>query len=195
MIESRPHQELELKAVIPDLVAVRRRLVEAGAVLIFRGRMQDRRYDRHHELDRADQVLRTRRMVPENGAAGMILGWKGPARVSEDGYKLREELEYQISGGTDPEPLLRALGFVEVFAIDRWIETWAVGGATLRLEQYPLMDPLIEVEGEPAGIETAIQISGIDRDEFRTDSLAEFVARYQKRTGRTARVSGDVARL
>lgn len=189
---ARPHQELELKAVIPDLVLLRQRLVEAGASPGFRGLMQDRRYDRDGELARSDQVLRTRRMTPRAGEATVILGWKGPGRLAPGGYKLREELEYPLAHGADPEPLLVALGYSQIFAIDRWIETWTLGGATLRLERYPSMDALLEVEGEPPAIEAAIRASGIARSEFLPDSLAEFVSRFQERTGRTGVVSGEV---
>lgn len=187
-----PHQELELKAVIPDWTSLRQRLIAAGAALLFRGVMQDRRYDRDDELSRVDQVLRTRRLVSLEGVTELILGWKGAARISPGGYKLREELEYRITNDVDPESLLLALGYTQIFAIDRWIETWSLSGATLRLERYPVMDPLLEVEGEPVGIERAIGVTGIDRSHFRTDSLSEFVARYEKRTGRAAVVCGEI---
>ena len=38
--------ELELKAVVPDLDAARRRIEVAGARQMFMGRLEDRRYDR-----------------------------------------------------------------------------------------------------------------------------------------------------
>ena len=71
-------------------------------------------------------------------------------------------------------------------AIDREVEVLELGGAALRLERYPRMDPLLEVEGEPAAIEGAIRASGIDRAAFTAESLADFVRRFESRTGTPA---------
>ena len=48
------------------------------------------------------------------------------------------------------------------------------------------MDPLVEVEGSPAAIERAIERTGIDRAAFTADSLADFVRRFEARTGEPA---------
>ena len=90
-----------------------------------------------------------------------MLAWKGPTGRSPDGYKLREEIE--LSVGADPGRLLQALGYRAVHAIDREVEIWHLDGATARLERYPRMDVLVEVEGEPAAIERAVAASGIPR--------------------------------
>jgi adenylate cyclase class IV len=185
--------ELELKAVIPDPAALRARLVAAGGRLQFRGRMSDRRYDRGGELTARDEVLRVRSYHHADGRTEAVLGWKGPARRSPDGYKLREELELPIAGGAraaPPDALLAALDYEVVYIIDRDVEVYDLDGATMRLEQYPRMDPLLEVEGEPAAIERAIRASGISRDAFTADSLAEFVRRYEARTGHAAVLAG-----
>ncbi|MDQ3135963.1 MAG: hypothetical protein M3Q93_00055 [Gemmatimonadota bacterium] len=176
--------ELELKAVIPDQIAVRDKLLAAGAVEGFRGLMADRRYDRAGELAARDEVLRVRSYHRTDGRADAILGWKGPTRRSVDGYKLREEIEVPVAAS--PHPLLIALGYDVVHAIDRDVEVFGLGGATARLERYPDMDPLLEVEGAPAAIERVIRATGIDRAAFTADSLAVFVRRYEARTGRRA---------
>ncbi|HUR94675.1 MAG TPA: hypothetical protein VMY76_08830 [Gemmatimonadales bacterium] len=180
--------ELELKAVIPDPARLRARLVEAGAAERFRGQMSDRRYDRSGELTTADQVLRVRTYHSDDGHVEIVLGWKGPTRRSPDGYKLREELELQVADS--PHGLLVALGYQVVHAIDRRVQVYDFGGATLRLEAYPTMDPLLEVEGTPSTIERAISASGIDRATFSAESLAEFVRRFEARTGRSAVLAG-----
>jgi len=56
----------------------------------------------------------------------------------------------------------------------------------LRLEWYPAMDVLLEVEGEPAAIEQAIGATGLAREAFLPESLPYFVERYEARTGRAA---------
>lgn len=176
--------EVELKAVIPDPGAVCVRLVAAGAREQFRGRMSDRRYDRGGELGARDEVLRVRTYHHADGRTEVVLGWKGPVRRSPEGYKQRAEVELPIAAGAASlQALLAALGYEVVHAIDREVEVYDLDGATVRLERYPRMDPLLEVEGDPAAIERAIRASGIDRGAFSPDPLAEFVLRFELRTG------------
>jgi adenylate cyclase class IV len=188
------HDELELKAVIPDPEALRARLLAAGAALRFGGRMSDRRYDRPGgELSLRDQVLRVRTFhrADGHGADGhatAILGWKGPVERSPEGYRRRAEIELPVGGGERgaPHALLAALGYEVVHAIDREVEVYELEGATLRIERYPRMDPLLEIEGSPAAIERAVEATGIPRAEFTADSLTEFVRRYELRSGHPA---------
>jgi adenylate cyclase class IV len=182
-------EELELKAVIPDAGALRERLLALGATRRFRGRMSDRRYDRNGELTARDEVLRVRTYHHAHGATDAVLGWKGPTRRSPQGYKQREEIELAVTSGASPHALLRALGYDVVHAMDRDVETLELEGATLRLERYPRMDPLLEVEGEPDAIERAIRATGIARAAFTADSLADFVRRFEARTGTSALVA------
>ena len=182
-----PHQELELKAVVREPEELRRRLQEAGAELGVRGRMADVRYDRASELTLRDEVLRVRSFRAENGPLTYEVAWKGPTRRSPEGYKLREEIELPAEG--DPGPLLEALGYRPVHRIEREIETWLLGAATARLERYPRMDVLVEVEGTPSGIERVVAASGIPRSQFTAESLTEFVRRFEARTGGPAELS------
>ena len=182
--------ELELKAVIPDPDALREQLRASGGHERFRARMTDRRFDRAGELVARGEVLRVRSYRYADGRSESILGWKGPVQLSPEGYKRRQELELTIapSGGLtgSPDAFLASLGYDVVHAIDRDVEVYDVGGATVRLEHYPDMDPLLEVEGAPADIERAIRATGIGRDAFTADSLADFVRRFEARTGRPA---------
>jgi adenylate cyclase class IV len=111
--------------------------------------------------------------------------------VSQGGYKLREELEYPIEGGAPADPLLLALGYTVVYRISREIAVYRLGDATVRLEQYPRMDALVEVDGTPTAIEHAITVTGIPRGQYMADSLAEFVTRFELRTGERAVVARE----
>jgi adenylate cyclase class IV len=180
------HQELELKAVVPDPGVFRERLRAAGAVPRFLGRMTDLRYDRAGELAIRDEVLRVRTYHHPDGVEA-VLAWKGPTMRSPEGYKLRDEIELPLSRPAgDPGRLLAALGYQPVHAIERQVEVYRLGDATARLETYPHMDVLLEVEGAPAAIERAIAASGIPRSEFTADPLAEFVRRFEEKSGQVA---------
>lgn len=180
-------QELELKAVVTDPAALRARLAAAGAELGFNGTMEDRRYDRAGELAARDEVLRIRTYRHEGEPDAVRISWKGPASTSPGGYKQRTELEYRLEpGGPAPEELFTALGYQPVHAIDRRVEYWRLAGADLRVEWYPRMDVLLEVEGKPDQIESAIHATGLSRDSFTAEPLAAFTARYAERGGRPA---------
>jgi predicted adenylyl cyclase CyaB len=182
-------REVELKAVIPDAAAVERALAAAGARRTGAGALHDRRYDTpDRALAARDHVLRLRTFTPDHGAAVATLDWKGPTTV-EDGYKVREE---RSTGVADPAALaavLSALGYVVTREIDRQVRTWTLADAVARVERYPQMDVLLEVEGDPHAIERVIAATGIARAAFTTDRLPAFAAAYAARTGLPAYLS------
>ncbi len=183
--------ELELKGVVPDPDRVRAALLAAGGRISFRGRLEDRRYDRTGELTARDEVLRVRTYLPLDGAPRAELGWKGPTARSPEGYKRREERELTVREGA-PAGLLEALGFEVVHAIDRYIEVFEFADGHARLEWYPRMDVLIEVEGAPAGIERVIAATGLPRGSFTNEALDAFTGRYDARhPSALSRVSQD----
>ncbi|ADO70172.1 uncharacterized protein STAUR_2368 [Stigmatella aurantiaca DW4/3-1] len=63
------------------------------------------------------------------------------------------------------------------------VKRFTYGDATLRFEQFPRMDMLVEVEGPPETIEHAIRATGIPRECFTADRLATFIHRFEARTG------------
>jgi adenylate cyclase class IV len=179
--------EIELKSVVDDL-AVRRALVErAGAVLVFEGRLEDRRYDTPEgSLAARDHVLRTRSYINASGRRAQ-LDWKGPT-TQENGYKLRDEIGTTVGDAAMLASILGRLGYVVTTCIDREIVQFDLRGTTVRFERYPRLDILVEVEGEPDGIEQAIAVLGLPRDGFNADRLADFAQRYEARTGARAAI-------
>jgi adenylate cyclase class IV len=181
-------REVEIKGVVADVAAARSRAEKAGAVLLFAGRMEDRRYDTSDgRLASEDQVLRLRVYRNIDGARA-TLDWKGPASVDR-GYKIREE--YSTTTG-EPDALaaiLRRLGYEVTREIDREIAQYSLAGAVMRFERYPRMDVLLEVEGSPEAIEKAIAAVGLKRADFNSDRLLDFVERFEARTGEHAALS------
>jgi adenylate cyclase class IV len=182
-------EELELKARVEHPDAVRQAILAAGAELVYRGAMMDRRFDRRGRLERRDEVVRLRVYHPADKSPEWgVLGWKGPVQRRGE-YRLREEWESRVD---DPKAVLvtlRHMGYKISVRVDRAVEQYRLGEATLRLEWYPAMDVLMEVEGEPDAIERAVAATGLPRDAFLPESLPYFTAAYEERTGRVARVS------
>jgi predicted adenylyl cyclase CyaB len=178
--------ELELKARVDDPAELESALQRAGAELVFRGEMQDRRYDRGGRLGARDEVLRLR--TYRGTASYGVLAWKGPVSV-HNGYKRREEHETRLDDPAAAAEIVGRLGYEVVMQIDRTIVEYRLAQAAVRIEWYPAMDVLVEVEGEPAAIERAITATGIPRDRFLPEGLRYFTADYERRTGRPARIA------
>ena len=184
-------REVELKAVVPDLAQLRARLVAAGAVRAYVGKLTDWRYDTADEaLDAADHVLRLRLYEPQGEESHAVLDRKGPTRY-ENGYKVRDEESTPVVDLASQVQRLRSDGYHVTQRIDREIEVFEFAGATLRIEQYPRLDVLLEVEGTEEAIERAIAGTGIPRASFTAGRLTDFVAAYEQRTGQPAAVSVD----
>jgi len=179
-------REVELKASVPDPAAMRRALGAAGAVLTYAGRLEDRRYDSpERTLALRGHVLRLR--VYRGGEVRAMLDWKGPAAY-EEGYKVREELSSGLSDPVALGAMLERLGYVVTREIDREIEQYTLHDAMVRIECFPRMDVLVEVEGEPRSIERAIAALGLPRSSFTTERLPDFVKRFEDRTGERAAI-------
>ena len=184
--------EVELKAVVVDPAATRKRLESAGAKLTYEGRLLDKRYDiESRELADRDVVLRVRR-YESSESTRTYLDWKGPT-ATQNGYKIREEISTQVDDFVATEQILDRVGFVVTMEIDREIAQYELGGATIRFERYPRMDVLVEVEGAPDAIEEAIAALGMSRGEFTSERLLSFVTRFERRTGvRSALCEGEL---
>lgn len=183
-------EEREVKAVVPDPALLRRHVLESGGQSTFRGLMEDRLFDRDGELSNRGEVLRVRTWRPEGGVPTTQLAWKGLTRRSPEGHKLREELESGVAGdGITVGRLFEALGYRVAQGIDRYVEVFELGAAVIRLEWYPRMDVLVEVEGTPEAIDGAVAATALSRGAFLPESLPEFVQRFELRTGERAALS------
>jgi adenylate cyclase class IV len=179
--------EIELKAVVDDLVLRRAAVERAGGALEMEGRLEDRRYDTSvGTLKSRDHVLRVR-VFRDAASERASLEWKGPVET-RDGYKLREEIGTGAEDAAALIAIVEQLGYVVTRAIDRDIAQYTLHGAKVRFERYPRMDVLVEVEGDRDAIERAVTALGMSRDAFNADNLPAFVERYERRTGQRAAI-------
>lgn len=186
--------EFELKAAPPGGVTeIRQKLVDAGWGLSFEGMMSDRRFDTpDRRLESRDEVLRVRRMTPLTGESLTQLAWKGPAS-EEGGYRVRPEAETLVEDTETAVAILENLGYSEVtLAIDRRIAVYEKGDVQARIEIYPEMDDLVELEGAPDRVEARFADLGLPREAWKPWPLDEFIRRYEERTGSKARLVGEI---
>jgi adenylate cyclase class IV len=183
-------REFELKAVLTGEEAeFRARLSRAGWRLSFEGTMSDRRLDTPDRvLEDRDVVLRLRSMRARSGETRTSLCWKGPAS-EEDGYKVRAEVETTVGDAVVAAEIMGRLSYTETtLALDREIAVFAKGGVWARIERYPAMDTLIELEGDPADVEACIEELGLPREAWKPWPLGVFIQQYEERTGGAARL-------
>lgn len=187
-------REFELKAALTGGVApIRKRLADAGWHLAFEGTMSDLRFDTpDRKLESRDEVLRVRSLTSVSGEARIQLAWKGPAS-EEGGYKVRPELETSVQDMGAAEAILRNLGYSEItLTIDRRVAIYEKGRVIARIEAYPAMDVLVELEGDPERVEARFADLGLPREAWKPWPLEEFVRRYENRTGSEARLAGEI---
>src|SRR2546423_15125005 len=187
-------REVELKAVVDDVAQRRQNVESAGGTLSFEGKMSDRRYDfPSRDLSSKDEVLRVRSYIGGKSTK-TYLDWKGPTEF-RDVYKVREEITTAVDDFVSLETILLKLGLAVISEIDREIAHYQLGRATIRFEIYPRMDALVEVEGEPAAIEAAIDALGIPRGTFTNRRVEGFVVYFWHWAGVEAAVfDRDVSR-
>ncbi len=181
-------REVELKSVVDDVPARRARVEAAGGRLVYAGRLLDRRYDfPDRSMTLRDHVLRLR-IYDSGDTRTAMLDWKGETRY-ERGFKVREEVSTPAEDADALSQILELLGFVVTIEVNRQIAQYELAGSVVRFEEYPEMDPLVEIEGTPEAIESAVAVIGLPRSGFTSERLTEFVARFEERTGRRALLS------
>lgn len=181
-------REVELKSVVADPDRLIAGLRAAGAVTVLEGRLNDTRYDTAERVLLArDHVLRLR-VFADGGGSRASLDWKGPTSQS-GGYKVREEISSGIGDADALARILDGLGYVVIREVQRDISQFEFHGAVVRVERYPRMDALVEVEGDPAAIESAIAGTGLPREGFTAERLSDFVVRFEARSLQRAALS------
>jgi adenylate cyclase class 2 len=170
-----PREEIEVKLPARDLAAVRERLVQTGAAL------RSPRHDESNDLyDDAERRLsgsgRTVRLRRAAGSA--ILTYKGPARF-EDGARIREEREVDVSDAVEAEAILAGLGLLRRFRYEKRREEWNCASCIVALDETPI-GTFVEIEGDPSSIRKVIAVLALDPAEAIPYSYAELYFRRRK---------------
>lgn len=180
------NKEKELRGKIDDLNKFRDQLNIAGAKMSQKGFMQDYYFDNPFlNLKSKNQKLRIRAIDYKL----IQLCWKGPISVDKQ-TKIREEIEVGVK---NVEPLIKIfekLGFQNTRFYERYFETYLLYDVKIRIEQFPIMDILFEIEGEQHLINRAVTHLNISKDVFGPKTLVSFIKEYEIRNGTPAKLSG-----
>jgi predicted adenylyl cyclase CyaB len=173
--EAGRREEIEVKLPVADLSAVRSGLSTSGARLHapWHDEINDLFDDAERKLSQSGRTVRLRRA---SGKA--ILTYKGPARF-EDGARVREERETEVSEAGEAEAILAGLGLRRTFRYEKRREEWTAEGCIVALDVTPI-GSFVEIEGDPAGIRRLVAALGLDAGEAIPYSYPELYLRKRK---------------
>ena len=133
--------EVEIKARVPDLRAVREQLIAHTGGSASRVRERDIYYNApHRDFGKTDEALRLR-----FSEGAWTLTYKGK-KLKEYGAKAREELNCGIESGEVMEEILKRLGFTRVAEVEKWREYYAYRRATIALDEVTGLGTFVEIE-------------------------------------------------
>ncbi len=150
--------EVEVKFLVSDLDAVRRRLGHAGAELTA-----PRVYERNVRFDTADDaLLRRDELLRLRQDTRARLTFKGPAAADVTSEaKVREEIELEVADFERMAAILTRLGFAPRQIYEKYRQTYHWHGVEVVLDELPFGD-FIELEGAEADIKAAAAALGLD---------------------------------
>jgi adenylate cyclase, class 2 len=181
-------QETEIKLKIDDGKAFQRGLKRLGARLAAVGRVHEWNviFDTpQSDLARHGQLLRIRvetlRNGPKRGKKGrkrVVLTFKRPvehlmeARLADNGYKVREEIELEVTDAENLTKIFEGLGMKGWFRYEKYRTTYQLAaskkwakGLWIELDETPI-GTFVELEGPPQAIDRAAKELGFSKYEY-----------------------------
>ena len=167
--------EIEVKIRWTDSAEAARRLIERSGCALVEPRTleSDTVFDRDTgELSRADQLLRLRRV----GVRSMVT-YKGPSRGGR--YKIREEIEFDISDALTFAEVLDRLGYQPRFRYEKYRTKFAAPGepGIVSIDETPI-GVFLELEGEPEWIDRTAARMGLSSAQYLTRSYSSLYQEY-----------------
>ena len=169
-------QEIEIKFLVSDLKALEKKLKELGFELETPSTHEiNTLYDLPGQtLRRKGEILRLRKYGDK---------WKltHKAKGKPGKYKSRAEAETAVCDGKQMDALLRALGFLPVFAYEKFRSEWTDGQGQVVLDHTPIGD-VAEIEGKARWIDRTARSLGIESKHYITKSYAELFVDWKRKT-------------
>jgi adenylate cyclase class 2 len=175
--------EIEIKVVLRDPAATRRRLAELG----FR-RVAPRSFERNILFDFPDGRLRKSdsllRLRLEDRRSRLT--FKGP-RTNHDRFKSRLEIETEVDDGPEAGRILEALGFSVAFRYEKFRTVYRRRGdpdhAEVAYDETPI-GTYLELEGPRRWIDRVARSFGFERQEYVTASYGRLYLEWCQAHGR-----------
>lgn len=179
--------EIEIKLKVESHEPVRQRLAALGAVHVGAVRETNIFFDRaDRSLRKADSGLRVRMTANAEGPSKeALLTFKGPAAAG--GLRSREAFDLHVNPGEQMVPLLKALGFEQLFLFEKDRDSWRLGECLVELDTLPVFGHFLEIEGPSEAAVRAMQVRlGMGEMKEHGASYAKMVEEWVKAKGERA---------
>jgi len=169
--------EREVKLRFDSVDAARTAIVGTEATPIRSRRLQE-----DYLLDEPAETLRNRRCVlrVRIEAGKNLLTFKGPVQPSQ--MKVREELETVVGDGETMIRCFEHLGYRVWFRYQKYREEYALGDATIAIDETPI-GVFVEVEGSERGVTDAAHALGRSPDDYLIDSYRGLFMEHRRARG------------
>lgn len=151
------NEEIEVKFVLDDLAAMRRRVMAMGAVL-----KAPRTYENNVTYDTAEGRLRQAgRLLRLRRDRRNVLTYKEPLPYEDADFKVRQEFEVEVSDFAQAQAIVERLGFAASMRYEKYRETFAYEGAEIVLDELPVGN-FMEIEATREQIRSITTALGLD---------------------------------
>jgi adenylate cyclase, class 2 len=149
--------EVEVKFLVADLPAFRKRLLAAGGTL-----QKERVFERNVRFDTPDNdLLKKGELLRLRQDTAVRITFKGEvAEALTSEAKVREELEVSVTDFDTTAQIFGRLGFDPVQVYEKYRETFVLGEIEIVLDEMPYGD-FVELEGEEVAIKMAATDLGL----------------------------------
>ena len=129
-------------------------------------------------LRQSDQILRLRKTTSHEGKTRAMVTYKGPA--TRDGYKSREEIEFDVSDPDTFNLVLHRLGYRPVFRYEKFRTQLRAAGepGLITIDETPI-GVYLEMEGPQDWIDSTAGRLGFPPAQFLTVSYAGLYREYR----------------
>ncbi|MHC4310473.1 MAG: class IV adenylate cyclase [Planctomycetota bacterium] len=137
--------EIETKLKVDSLSEIEHKLDELGGKFLGERLQTDYFFDDvNSTLIKEDKCLRLRKQIVGESES-CFLAYKGAKEKSN--LKKRQEIESEIIDAESIQKLLLALGYEQVFIIEKKRSLWEFGSCEVALDQLPMLGEFLEIEG------------------------------------------------
>jgi len=130
-------------------------------------------------LRQSDRILRLRKMTPPEGTTRAMVTYKGPA--TRDGYKSREEIEFDVSDPATFTLVLHRLGYQPAFRYEKYRTQLRAASepGLITIDETPI-GIYLELEGPQDWIDSTAARLGLPKAQFLTVSYASLYRDYRE---------------
>jgi adenylate cyclase class 2 len=130
------------------------------------------------DLRQSDRILRLRKTITPEGTTRAMVTYKGPA--TRDGYKSREEIEFDVSDPATFTLVLHRLGYQPVFRYEKFRTQLKIAGepGIITIDETPI-GVYLEIEGPHDWINGTAERLGLSKMQFLTVSYASLYRDYR----------------